>query len=213
MLNIYLLLKINCLVMNRIKEILELKGVKQTWLVERLNKSYNMVNSYVQNRRQPSLEILYEIANLLQVEARELLDSNQLVSKESKTGDTVEIPLVGSVSCGLPIFAQENIEAQIPVSTKLIRKSAKYFILRAFGDSMNKKGINSGDLLLVKQQQVAENKDLVLALVDDDATVKEFINNGDTVVLKPHSTNPKHQPIILTTDFRIQGIIEKVIKV
>lgn len=48
--------------MNRIKEILEQKGIKQTWLAERLNKSYNMVNSYVQNRRQPSLEILYEIA-------------------------------------------------------------------------------------------------------------------------------------------------------
>ncbi len=198
--------------MNRIKEILELKGVKQTWLAERLNKSYNMVNSYVQNRRQPSLEILYEIANLLQVEARELLDSNQLVTKESNISDTVEVPLIGSVSCGLPIFAEENIEAQIPVSTKLIRKSENYFLLRAFGDSMNKKGINSGDLLLVKQQQVAENKDLVLALVDDDATVKEFINNGDTIILKPHSTNPKHQPIILTNDFRIQGVIEKVIK-
>ncbi|WP_366511971.1 transcriptional repressor LexA [Maribacter sp.] len=199
--------------MNRIKEILELKGVKQTWLAERLNKSYNMVNSYVQNRRQPSLEILYEIANLLQVEARDLLDSNQLVTKESNISDTVEIPLVGSVSCGLPIFAEENIEAQIPVSTKLIRKSNNYFLLRAFGDSMNKKGINGGDLLLIKQQQVAENKDLVLALVDDDATVKEFIDNGDTIVLKPHSTNPKHQPIILTNDFRIQGIVEKVIKI
>nr|WP_291869587.1 transcriptional repressor LexA [Maribacter sp.] len=127
--------------------------------------------------------------------------------------DTVEIPLVGSVSCGLPIFAEENIEAQIPVSTKLIRKSNNYFLLRAFGDSMNKKGINGGDLLLIKQQQVAENKDLVLALVDDDATVKEFIDNGDTIVLKPHSTNPKHQPIILTNDFRIQGIVEKVIKI
>jgi len=197
--------------MNRIKEILELKGVKQTWLAEKLNKSYNMVNSYVQNRRQPSLEILYEIANLLQVEARELLDSNQLVAKESSISDTVEIPLVGSVSCGLPIFAEENIEAQIPVSTKLIRKSANYFLLRAFGDSMNKKGINSGDLLLIKQQQVAESGDLVLALVDDDATVKEFIDNGNTIVLKPHSTNPKHQPIILTNDFRIQGVVENII--
>ncbi|MFV1449651.1 S24 family peptidase [Maribacter sp. HS] len=121
------------------------------------------------------------------------------------------MPLVGSVSCGLPIFAEENIEAQISISTKLIRKSANYFFLRAFGDSMNKKGINSGDLLLIKQQQVAENKDLVLALVDDDATVKEFINNGDTIVLKPHSTNPKHQPMILANDFRIQGIVEKII--
>ncbi|SHH60033.1 transcriptional repressor LexA [Winogradskyella jejuensis] len=197
--------------MNRIKEVLELKGVKQTWLAERLNKSYNMVNSYVQNRRQPSLEILYEIANLLQVEAKELLDSNQLVKRESNSIDTIEVPLVGSVSCGLPILAEENIEAHIPVATKLIRKSNNYFLLRAFGDSMNKKGINSGDLLLIKQQQVAEDKDLVLALVDDEATVKEFIDNGDTIVLKPHSTNPKHQPIILTNDFRIQGIVEKVI--
>ncbi|MCF6167088.1 transcriptional repressor LexA [Lutibacter sp.] len=139
------------------------------------------------------------------------MDSNQLVAKESSISDTVEIPLIGSVSCGLPIFAEENIEAQIPVSTKLIRKSANYFLLRAFGDSMNKKGINSGDLLLIKQQQVAESGDLVLALVDDDATVKEFINNGDTIVLKPHSSNPKHQPIILTSDFRIQGVVENII--
>lgn len=199
--------------MNRIKEVLAGKGVKQTWLAERLNKSYNMVNSYVQNRRQPSLEILFEIANLLQVEARELLDSNQLVAKEYNINDTIEIPLLGSVSCGLPMFAEENIEAQIPVSTKLIRKSDNYFLLKAFGDSMNKKGINSGDLLLIRQQQVAVDKDLVLALVDDDATVKEFINNGDTIVLKPHSTNAKHQPIILTSDFKIQGIVEKVIKI
>jgi len=199
--------------MNRIKEILEAKGIKQTWLADKMEKSYNMVNSYVQNRRQPSLEILYEIANLLQVEARELLDSNQLVAKESNISDTVEIPLVGSVSCGLPIFAEENIEAKIPVSTKLIRKSANYFLLRAFGDSMNKKGINSGDLLLIKQQQVAEDGDVVLALIDDDATVKEFIRNSNTIVLKPHSTSPKHQPIILTTDFRIQGVVKEVIKI
>ncbi|MEN8185508.1 MAG: transcriptional repressor LexA [Bacteroidota bacterium] len=198
--------------MNRIKEILELRGVKQTWLAEKLNKSYNMVNSYVQNRRQPSIEILYEIAVLLQVEVRELLDTNQSIIKENNTNDTVEIPLIGSVSCGLPIFAEENIEAKIPVSTKLIRKSSDYFLLRASGDSMDKKGINSGNLLLIKQQNVAENGDIVLALIDDDATVKEFINNTDTIVLKPHSTNPKHQPIILTSDFRIQGIIKTVIK-
>lgn len=199
--------------MNRIKEILERKGIKQTWLAERLGKSYNMVNSYAQNRRQPSIEILYEIATLLQIEVRELLDSKQSVINESNVRDTVEVPLIGSVSCGLPIFAEENIEARISVSTKLIKKSENYFFLRAFGDSMNKKGIDSGDLLLIKQQQVAESGDLVLALVDDDATVKEFINNGDTIILKPHSTNSKHQPIILTSDFRIQGVVNNVIKI
>lgn len=63
--------------MNRIKEILETKGIKQTWLSEQLNKSYNMINSYVQNRRQPSLDDLYKIAEILDVDVKELLVSNK----------------------------------------------------------------------------------------------------------------------------------------
>jgi len=59
--------------MNRIKEVLEEKGVKQTWLAEQLGKSYNMVNGYVQNRQQPRLEVLYEIARILDVEVKDLL--------------------------------------------------------------------------------------------------------------------------------------------
>ena len=59
--------------MNRIKEVLEEKGIKQTWLAEKLGKSYNMVNGYVQNRQQPRLEVLYEIAKILKVNAKDLL--------------------------------------------------------------------------------------------------------------------------------------------
>lgn len=59
--------------MNRIKEVLEEKGIKQTWLAEQLGKSYNMVNGYVQNRQQPRLEVLYEIAKILNVNPKELL--------------------------------------------------------------------------------------------------------------------------------------------
>jgi transcriptional regulator with XRE-family HTH domain len=59
--------------MNRIKEVLEEKGIKQTWLADKLEKSYNMVNGYVQNRQQPRLEILYEIAEILEVSVKELL--------------------------------------------------------------------------------------------------------------------------------------------
>ena len=59
--------------MNRIKEVLEEKGIKQKWLAEKLGKSYNMVNGYVQNRQQPRLEVLYEIARILEVEAKNLL--------------------------------------------------------------------------------------------------------------------------------------------
>lgn len=64
--------------MNRIKEVLDKKGIKQTWLAEKLGKSFNMVNAYAHNRRQPTLEVLYQIAEILSVEVSELL-----ISKES----------------------------------------------------------------------------------------------------------------------------------
>lgn len=63
--------------MNRIKEVLEEKGIKQTWLAEQLGKSYNMVNGYVQNRQQPRLEVLYNIARILDVDAKDLLVENK----------------------------------------------------------------------------------------------------------------------------------------
>jgi transcriptional regulator with XRE-family HTH domain len=63
--------------MNRIKEVLEEKGIKQIWLSEQLGKSYNMVNSYVQNRRQPSIEDLYKIGKILNIEAKDLLKKSE----------------------------------------------------------------------------------------------------------------------------------------
>ena len=63
--------------MNRIKEVLDEKGIKQKWLAERLGKSYNMLNGYCQNRRQPSLETLYEIAIILDVDVKALIVSNK----------------------------------------------------------------------------------------------------------------------------------------
>mgnify|MGYP001137008742 CR=1 FL=1 len=63
--------------MNKIKDILKTKGLKQTWLADKLGKSYNMVNGYVQNRRQPSLEDLYKISEILDIDIKELLASNK----------------------------------------------------------------------------------------------------------------------------------------
>ena len=67
--------------MNRIKEVLEEKGIKQTWLAEKLGKSYNMVNGYVQNRQQPRLEVLFEIAKILDVDVADLLVDHKKRSK------------------------------------------------------------------------------------------------------------------------------------
>lgn len=63
--------------MNRIKEVLEQKGIKQTWLAEKLGKSYNMVNAYSQNRQQPRLETLLEIAEILDIDVKDLIVSNK----------------------------------------------------------------------------------------------------------------------------------------
>lgn len=67
--------------MNRIKKVLDSKGIKQIWLAEKLGKSYNMVNSYVKNRRQPSLEDLNRIAQILDVDVKELIVSNKVKTK------------------------------------------------------------------------------------------------------------------------------------
>ena len=71
--------------MNRIKEVLEEKGIKQTWLADKLGKSYNMVNSYVQNRQQPRLEVLYQIAEILEVEVKDLLIEKAMHLAEDET--------------------------------------------------------------------------------------------------------------------------------
>ena len=201
--------------MNRIKEVLEEKGIKQTWLADKLNKSYNMVNSYVQNRRQPSLDDLYKIAEVLGVEAKQLLMTGLQKSKLNEgaitNAHTIKIPLLGTIACGTPIFAEENIEAFIPVSVKLIKPSNRYFILRASGDSMDEVGINDGDLVLIRQQNTACEGDNVIALIDDEATIKEFHYGNNMIILKPRSKNGKHQPIVLTSNFRIQGVVETVI--
>jgi len=120
---------------------------------------------------------------------------------------TVQVPLVGTVTCGAPILAQENIEALVQVSIALAKPGNKYFMLKAKGDSMNAAGINDGDLILVKQQPTAENGQQVVALIDDEATVKEFRYSGNLVTLLPRSSNKKHQPIILTDDLVIQGVV------
>ncbi|OJW53838.1 MAG: repressor LexA [Sphingobacteriales bacterium 50-39] len=124
---------------------------------------------------------------------------------------TISIPLVGSVACGLPILARENIETFIPVSTAIAKKGSQYFLLRACGDSMNEAGINDGDILLVRQQNYADNGRKVVALIDDEATVKILDRRQNVVILRPKSSNSKHKPIIVTEDCQIQGEVISVL--
>ena len=124
---------------------------------------------------------------------------------------TVEVPLVGSVACGVPILAAENIEARIPVSTALAREGVKHFLLRAKGNSMNAAGINDGAIVLVRQQNTAENGDRVVALINDEATIKSFERTPDAVILRPRSTEKQHRPIVVTEECEIQGVVVAVL--
>jgi repressor LexA len=119
------------------------------------------------------------------------------------------VPLVGAIACGMPIFAEENIETKIPISTKLLSSSEEYFFLRAEGDSMNQKGIEDGDLVLIRRTNTPENGKIVVALINDEATLKEYRQVEGCIYLIPHSDNPQHKPIILDESdghVMVQGI-------
>ncbi len=147
-------------------------------------------------------------AGLLQKQGRKLILTSE---RDSSSVHTVLVPLVNSVACGSPMLAEENIEAEIEVSTALAKNGFKYFLLRASGDSMNQAGINSGDLLLIRQQTTAENGQRVVALINDEATVKEFEMKDGVVILRPRSTNKEHKPIVLTDNCIIQGVVQAVL--
>lgn len=124
---------------------------------------------------------------------------------------TANIPLVGNVPCGQPLLAVENTEAVIPVSRNLVKNPNDYFILRATGDSMDEAGIQDGDLMLIKQQPTACEGDRVVALINEEATVKTIHFGTNAAVLQPRSSNREHQPIIVEDNLTIQGIVTAVI--
>lgn len=157
-----------------------------------------------------SAAVIYESLNEKGILRRKRDGNFQFIKgaeEDNVRAQTVDVPLVGNISCGMPVLAEENIEAMIPVSTKLAKPPHHYFLLKAKGDSMDQKGIDDGDLVLVRQQTTANDGDMVVALIDDKATIKEFRIGGETFVLKPRSKNKQHQPIVLTKDFQIQGVV------
>jgi len=104
---------------------------------------------------------------------------------------THRIPILGRISAGLPLYADENIEGYMVTE---LNGGAEYFALRVKGDSMTAARIFDGDILVVRRQDQVENGQIAVVLVNgDEATVKKFYRNGSTVILVPQSLNPEHQ--------------------
>ena len=113
----------------------------------------------------------------------------------------VNVPLVGDVAAGVPILAEENITDTISLPTDIVG-DAPSFLLSVRGESMIEAGINDGDYVVVKEQPVANNGDIVVAIIDDGATVKRFYKEKDHIRLQPE--NSSMDPII-TTNCSIAG--------
>ena len=138
-------------------------------------------------RRDPSKPRAIEILNK---------DSQEDAMKDAFEKEMIHIPIVGRVTAGVPILAEENIEDYFPVPTSFIRvKGKKLFMLEIDGESMLNAGINDGDYVIAQQQNTANNGEIVIALIDNRATVKRFYKKSDYVELRPE--NPNYDPILV----------------
>jgi len=133
----------------------------------------------------------------------ELLVKENLLESETHRS----IPLVGRIAAGKPILAVENIEKNVVLDRDFCRGAN--FMLRVRGDSMVNAGILDGDYVLVKQQSTAENGEIVVALVDDEATVKRFFREKDRITLKPE--NDAFPPLVIEPEQEGFRIIGKVV--
>lgn len=194
---------------------------KDTALIEQIKKSIE--KAYEENGRSPSVrQIAKEVGCSYSTVSRYIKEmvergiiarssgeyETEVISKMNI--DTVPVAVVGSVSCGPLTFAEENIEEYIKLPTSLLGQG-KFFILHASGQSMIGAGIEDGDLVVVRQQPTAEPGQIVVALVEDEVTLKRFYPDLENGCVRLHPENKRLKDIIVD-DCQIQGVAVKVLK-
>ena len=128
----------------------------------------------------------------------------------NETVQTVRVPVLGKIACGIPKFAEENIEEYVKLPVSLFGKG-DYFLLRAYGDSMIEAGIEDGDLVLIRKQNTADKGQIVVALMEDEATLKRFYPEPEKHRIRLHPENSQMKDIFVE-DCLIQGVAIKVLK-
>lgn len=193
---------------------------------EKLNEIFNFIKDYTYEKGFPPSyrEIAFvsklKSTNSVKIYIDKLKELNLIRTTDSKNRcieivnnaqsmHNNTIPLVGRVAAGLPIMAEQNIEEEYNLSENLFG-SNDIFMLRIKGDSMINIGIYDNDIAVVKQQNNAENGDLVVAMIDNEATVKNIYFEKDTIRLQPH--NDKYSPIYsknVTIVGKVVGLIRQ----
>jgi len=181
------------------------------YLIEH-HKSPRMID-IAEGTGMPAATVTRIISVVLKPQGRVLgeLKGNLRTSKWQNMIDSCSIvPLVGEVSCGSLLLAEENISDYVPLPRQIVGEGS-FFILRAKGDSMINAGIDSGDYVVIRIQQTANEGDIVVALVDDEATLKRFYRTNDPVVFRLHPENEAYADFTVE-NLQIQGVAVNVIK-
>lgn len=196
--------------MNRLKDL----RIKNNELQEDIGKiigvSGRAVGNYETGKRKMSPEIVLKLAEHFKVTTDYLLGKDVDNNVFPMPDNAVPIPVIGKISAGLPILANENIDRYEFAPSSLINKNFTYFYLTVTGDSMNRK-FNDGDIVLVQQQSDLENDEIGVFLIDDEATVKKYKVQNDLIILEPMSNNPIHTVQIYNPKEKSIKIIGKVI--
>lgn len=142
-----------------------------------------------------------------------LTDKASVLFNTIRENSSIEIPILGRVAAGYPVLSEQNIDGTLLIDSSLIKRGENYFGLKVRGDSMIEDGIFEGDTVIVKSQNNAANNEIVIAMVDNDTTVKRYKKNNMNVELLP--ANENYQPIIVTPkdEFSILGKVVGVYRI
>lgn len=180
----------------QIRKYRKMRGMTQKELGLKVGVKHNTISSYENGTNEPEQNILFAIADVLGVSINDLFPSP--TNMEPAAPDLARIPVLGSIACGEPILAEENISEYIYMPVDRL-PSGRLFYLRAKGSSMEPT-IPDGSLVLIREQPEVEPGAIAAVLVngDTEATLKRIKRQGNMVILMPD--NPEHEPIVITPD-------------
>ncbi len=130
-------------------------------------------------------------------------------SKEATASKVCEVPILGDVAAGKPVFCDENNSGSIAVPGIMLKNGFDYFAVYVKGDSMSEVGILNGDIALIRKQETASNSEIVVALIEDSVTLKRFFKETSRIRLEPENKNFKP---IYCQDIRILGVLSNIIR-